>query len=260
MPPPGGSAGFCVERKRNSPSPLPARPHERQEFPGRVELLDAIVARVHDVDVAGGVRGEAADRPELAVARSVGAPLADECAGRAELLHDVAELVGDVHIAFGTERHRLREAQHRLGALADDRGRRVRAGGRGARTGTRFGARRRRRQQQLAGAREQGGEDEQDMDPRASPDVGHRQSRLGDAIRPMDGCSQPRNRVRSRNSQAGGADAELTGSEARACRPARAGGTVAVKAGTLARTGPASCAGRLRSSRTMYSGRCLTSS
>ena len=39
------------------------------------ELLDPVVARVHDVDVARGVDGEPADRPELAVAAAERAPL-----------------------------------------------------------------------------------------------------------------------------------------------------------------------------------------
>ena len=64
-----------------------------------VELLDPVVARVDHVDVAGGVGGDAADRPELAVTAAEGAPLGLERAGRAELLHHVAELVGHVDVA-----------------------------------------------------------------------------------------------------------------------------------------------------------------
>ncbi len=85
-----------------------------------VELLDAVVAGVDDVHVTGGVHGQPADRPELAVSAAVGAPLGLKRAGRGELLHDVAELVGDVHVADAVDGDGLGEAQHALGALADD--------------------------------------------------------------------------------------------------------------------------------------------
>src|SRR5262249_28081844 len=73
------------------------------------------------------VGGESADGAELAVAAAVGPPLALEFAVDGELLHHVAELIGYVHVALTVHRHRLGEAQHALGALADDLHGRVRA-------------------------------------------------------------------------------------------------------------------------------------
>ena len=70
---------------------------------------------------------------------AVGPPLAEVLAGGVELLHDVAELIGDVHVAGGVDRDRLGKPQHGFGALADDRGGGVRAGGGRTRSGTGFG-------------------------------------------------------------------------------------------------------------------------
>jgi len=99
----------------------------RDERAVRVELLDPVVAGVDDVDVAGGVRREPADRAELPVPAAEGAPLGLEHARVRELLHDVPELVGDVHVALRVQRDRLGEAQHALRALADDLRGRIRA-------------------------------------------------------------------------------------------------------------------------------------
>src|SRR5207248_3165925 len=113
-----------------------AVPPRGDEVAAGVELLDPVVARVDHVHVAGGVRGEAADRPELTVAAAVGAPLRLKHPFGGELLHHVAELVGHEHVPLRTDRDRLGEAQHALGALADDVRRDVWAGARaGARTG-----------------------------------------------------------------------------------------------------------------------------
>ena len=109
------------------------------EVAARIELLDAVVARVHHVHVSRRVRGQPADGPELAVAAAVGAPLGLEGAARRELLHHVAELVGHEHVPLCVKRHRLGEAQHALGTLTDDVRRRIRAGA-GARAGAGFRA------------------------------------------------------------------------------------------------------------------------
>ena len=106
-------------------APMPPR---EQEVAVGVELLDAIVAGVDHVDVAGAIDREASDRPELAVPAAIGAPLRFKDTGRAEALHDVAELIGDVDVALRPERHRLGEAQHALATLPGDRDRGVGAG------------------------------------------------------------------------------------------------------------------------------------
>ena len=107
----------------------------------RVELLDPVVARVDHVHVSRRVGRESVDRPELAVPASERAPLGLEHTGGGELLHHVAQLVGDVDIALGVHRDRLGKAQHALGALSDELRRRVRAG-RCVRPGAPFGQRR----------------------------------------------------------------------------------------------------------------------
>ncbi len=89
------------------------------EAAGRGELLDPVVGGVDDVDVAGRVGGDAADRTELAVTASVGAPFGDQRAGGRELLHGVAELVGDVDVPRGRDRDGLGETEHPFGAVAD---------------------------------------------------------------------------------------------------------------------------------------------
>src|SRR5439155_11782462 len=95
----------------------------RDEVSVGVELLDPVVARVDDVDVPRGVGRQPADRAELPVTATVGAPLDLKGPGGAELLHHVAELVGDVDIYLGAEGDGLGESQHTLGPLGDGRAR-----------------------------------------------------------------------------------------------------------------------------------------
>ena len=95
---------------------------------------------VDDIHVARRVGGEPADRPELAVTAAIGAPLAEIRARGVELLHDIAELIGDIHVPGGVQCDGLREAQDRFGALPEDRRGGVRARGRAARAGAGFGA------------------------------------------------------------------------------------------------------------------------
>ncbi len=124
----------------NCPSSAAGMSPGGHEFAAGGELLDAVVRGVDHVHVPRRVRREPADRPELAVPAAVGAPLAEIGAGGAELLHDIAELVGDVHVAGGVQRDGLGKAQDRFGALADDRRGGVRARGGLAGAGAGFGA------------------------------------------------------------------------------------------------------------------------
>ena len=112
------------------------------EFAGGRELLDPVVLGVDDVDVPRGVGREAADRPELAMARRRRSPTRRGMPGGGELLHDERELVGDVDVAERVDGDRLGEAQDAFGAHPDDRGRGVRAfpGRAGARGGERGAA------------------------------------------------------------------------------------------------------------------------
>ena len=63
-------------RSRTRPSSLPRWPQAVMNSPFGAELLDPVVAGVDHVHVAGRVGRQPADRPELAVAAAVGAPLA----------------------------------------------------------------------------------------------------------------------------------------------------------------------------------------
>ena len=83
----------------NWPSPVPAASPLGDEVARGVELLDPAVARVGDVDVAGGVDGDARGSGELAVAGADGSPLGDEGARGVELLDPVVAGVGDVDVA-----------------------------------------------------------------------------------------------------------------------------------------------------------------
>src|SRR5207248_473786 len=80
----GVERGVEVELARFVPGVAP----RRDEAARGVELLDAVVARVDDVDVARGVGREAAYRAELPHAAAIRAPLRNERARGIELLHD----------------------------------------------------------------------------------------------------------------------------------------------------------------------------
>ena len=132
--------GFCEEKKRNWPSSEPVWPHAVMKLPLESNFsirlwLESTTYTLPAASVASPPIG-----PELAVTAAVGAPLRLERAVGGELLHDVAQLVGDVHVALRVHGDRLGEAQHALGTLADDLRGRVRAGG-GTRAGAPFGER-----------------------------------------------------------------------------------------------------------------------
>ena len=72
---------------------------------GGVELLDAIVGGVGDVDVARAVDGHAVGVLELAVGRAVAAPGGEVVAGGVELLDALVGGVGDVDVARAVGGH-----------------------------------------------------------------------------------------------------------------------------------------------------------
>ena len=82
-----------------------------QELAVRGELLNPVVPGVDDVDVAGGVEGQALRRAELRVAGAERSPLQDEAAIGGELLDPVVVLVHDVDVAGPVDREGLRDQE-----------------------------------------------------------------------------------------------------------------------------------------------------
>src|SRR5262249_45181189 len=68
---------------------------------GAGELLNAVVARVRDIDVAGGVGGDPKWTAELAVAGSGESPLGEVGAGAGELLKAIVGGIRDVNVPGG---------------------------------------------------------------------------------------------------------------------------------------------------------------
>ena len=110
------------------------RPERAQQPPVEVEDVDAVVARVGDVDVARAVRRDPAHERELARSAAVGAPAGlVRVAGRrgAEAQDPVVQVVGDEDPPRGVDRDAVREVElARPGArpaeAADDLAARVR--------------------------------------------------------------------------------------------------------------------------------------
>src|SRR5262249_16527570 len=71
----------------------------RQEGAVAVELLNAVVAVVRDVYVAGGIHRDPNGRGELPVAAAGSAPLRDEPPIGVEFLNAVVARIGDVDVA-----------------------------------------------------------------------------------------------------------------------------------------------------------------
>src|SRR5262249_20091215 len=76
----------------------------RQRSPGRAELLNAVVAVVHDEDVAGGVGRHSPGISELPVTAAVRAPLRLIGTRARELLNAIASKVRNVDVT-GVRRH-----------------------------------------------------------------------------------------------------------------------------------------------------------
>src|SRR5881396_2445654 len=70
-----------------------------------VELLDAIVVRVRDVDVPAPVGRHAVGEVELAVARAGAPPRGEDVAVRVELLDAGVERIRDVDVPAPVGRH-----------------------------------------------------------------------------------------------------------------------------------------------------------
>ena len=149
------------------PDAAAAAAERADQVAGGVEAVDPVVAAGNEQRVVRRDR-DGADRRELAGSRAGEADLAPERPVRPEDLYDARRLIGHVDRPVGSDRDRLRKAQHAAAALADLRGRRVRAGCRraGARSVSRGDIRRGER-----GEREHAGRDA--PDPAVAP-AGHR--------------------------------------------------------------------------------------
>src|SRR5436309_2362570 len=78
---------------------------------GALELLDAVVVRIRDVDVPAPVGRHAVGVLELAVARAVASPGGDEGAARVELLNAVVAVVRDVDVPAPVGRYAVGEIE-----------------------------------------------------------------------------------------------------------------------------------------------------
>ena len=79
-------------------------PPFRDESAGRIELLDAVVRGIGDINGAGaihaeGIYGDAAGKVERSVSRARASPFRDEPAGRIELLDAIVFRIGDKDVA-----------------------------------------------------------------------------------------------------------------------------------------------------------------
>src|SRR5262249_36404203 len=77
----------------------------RDERAARTKLLDAVVARVTNIDVSRRVNRYSLRSAELSVSRTVATPISDECSGRRELLYSMVLRVRDIHIAGRVHRN-----------------------------------------------------------------------------------------------------------------------------------------------------------
>ena len=96
-----------VDRDRERPAErlaVDAR-HRSDETARCGELLNPVVLVLGHPDVPGGVHRDAIGAIELAVARAVGSPFANEDAGGGELLDAVVAVVGHVDVSVRGERH-----------------------------------------------------------------------------------------------------------------------------------------------------------
>src|SRR4029453_14010272 len=75
------------------------------------ELLDAVVARIGDVDVPAPVGRHASGKVELSVARAAAPPRGEEGTARIELLDAVVARIGDVDVPAPVGRHASGEAE-----------------------------------------------------------------------------------------------------------------------------------------------------
>ena len=100
---------FGVDRDARQGAELtgfaPSAPPLADEFAFGIELLDAVVVGVGNVEVADRGDGDAARVVELAIARARRAELADEFARRVELLDAVVAGVGHPDVARGIGGH-----------------------------------------------------------------------------------------------------------------------------------------------------------
>ena len=72
---------------------------------GRIELLDALVGCIGDIDIAGGVECYTFRTVQLAVGGTRAADAGDDCASGIEFLHAVGK-ISDVDVSAGIKRQR----------------------------------------------------------------------------------------------------------------------------------------------------------
>src|SRR5581483_4904291 len=76
-----------------------------------VEVLNAVIPGVRDVDASVPTDGDAPGLIELALAGALRSPRSDELPGRAEHLDPVILTVGDIQISRWADRHALRRLE-----------------------------------------------------------------------------------------------------------------------------------------------------
>src|SRR5262249_21766672 len=86
-------------------------PPRGEEGTARIELLDAVVARIRDVDAPAPVGRHAKGTAELSVARAETPPRGEEGAARIELLDAVVVRIGDVDVPAPVGCHAVGEVE-----------------------------------------------------------------------------------------------------------------------------------------------------